>query len=143
MRLLGSRNLLLERREEPRFRRLKSLGRTTISPAAGIRFPASRTPLFWTMNCPLSARGKIRKLVFRIPKVNAIKTTCAGERISQRVLMDVLSSPVMRNFQPVSLTELATLFEDDAPNCQVDAIRFEGAVRSYSQTCEVEFLFPE
>jgi hypothetical protein len=143
MRLLGGRNLLLERREEPRFRRLKSLGRTTISLAAGVRFSASPTPLFWTMYCPLSAKGRIQKLVFRVPKVNVVETTCPGEHISQRVVMDVLISPVMRNSQARSLAEFAALFEDTEPNCQANAIRFEGAIRSYSQTCEVEFLLPE
>jgi hypothetical protein len=141
-RLLGRRNLLLERRAQPRFQRMESIGRTITSPAAGLRFPASATPVFWTMNCPLNPKGTMRKLLFRLSEVDAVEEACSENRDPRRVVMDNLSSPVMGNFLPGSLVEFAAIFEDRAPACPVDAITFKSGTGSYSGQCEVEFLRP-
>jgi len=141
-RLLGERNVLLERRAEPRFQRLESIGRTVTSPDAGWKFPASETPVFWTMNCPLNTKGKVRKLVYRLTEVHALESTCAGVRAPRRVLMTVLTSPVMGTFLPGSLAEFAAVFADRPPACAVNAITFESGLGSYSNQCEVEFLRP-
>ncbi len=141
-RLLGERNVLLERRAEPRFQRLESIGRTVTSPDAGFKFPASDTPVFWTMNCPLNAKGKVRKLVYRLTEVHALEKTCAGVRAPRRMLMTVLTSPVMGSFLPGSLAEFAAVFAGRPPACPVDSIAFESGLGSYSGQCEVEFFRP-
>jgi hypothetical protein len=141
-RLLGERNVLFERRAEPRFQRLESIGRTVTSPVAGLRLPASGAPTFWTMNCPLNTRGNVRKLVYRLTEVHALEKTCAGMRAPRRVLMTVLTSPVMGNFLPGSLADFAAVFADRPPACGVDSITFESGLGSYSSRCEVEFFRP-
>jgi hypothetical protein len=139
-RLLGRVNLLLERRAAPRFQRLESIGRSTILPADGLRLPASPAPVFWRVTCGLNTKGKLRKLAFRIAEVDAVENACSGPRAPRRVVMDVLSSPVMGNFLPGSLAEFAALFEDGTIPCPVSAIRFESGLGSYSDRCDVEFL---
>jgi hypothetical protein len=141
-RLAGSRNLLLERREQPRFQRLESIGRMTATPAEGLHIPSSSTPLFWTMSCHLNTKGRLQKLLFRVPGVDMVEKTCSGAREPRRVLIDVLSSPVMGNFLPDKLADFAALFSGATPACAVNALAFEAGIGSYSDRCEVEFLRP-
>jgi hypothetical protein len=139
-RMLGKRELLLERLGEPRFGRMESMGQSVVSPGEGLRFPASSAPVFWTMNCPLKTSGKVRQAVFRLSEVDAIATTCAGARAPRRVLMGLLTAPVMGNFLPGSLAEFAAVFEGDAPSCAVEGIRFESGLGAYAPQCAVEFF---
>ncbi|HEY1496665.1 MAG TPA: hypothetical protein VGF49_19055 [Candidatus Solibacter sp.] len=141
-RLLGERNVLLERRAEPRFQRLESIGRTVTSPDAGLKFPASDAPVFWTMNCPLNAKGKVRKLVYRLTEVHALEKTCSGVRAPRRVLPAVLTTPVMGSSLPGSLAEFAAVFAGTPLTCAVESIAFESGLGSYSGRCEIEFFRP-
>jgi hypothetical protein len=92
------------------------------------------------MNCPLNAKGKVRKLVYRLTEVDALEKTCAGVRAPRRVLMTVLTSPVMGNSLPGSLAEFAAVFASHPPACAVDSIVFESGLGSYSGRCEVEYF---
>ena len=61
-RLLGTRNLLLERRAAPRFAALESIGRFRIAFPGELHLPISRDPVFWTMNCRPEHSGAVPKV---------------------------------------------------------------------------------
>jgi len=118
------------------------MGQRTVTLAEGLHIPASATPVFWTMTCQLTTKGNLRKTLLRLPEVDVVEKTCAGSRVSRRVVMDLLSSPVLGNALPGSLAEFAAVFQDRVPGCPVDEIIFESGLTSYSGPCQVEFLHP-
>jgi hypothetical protein len=141
-RLLGSRNLLLQRRAAPRFNRLEVVQQSTTSPATGFRLPTSETPVFWLMKCPLSGKGITRKLLLGIPEIDLVTAGLSRDRRVRRALMAVLDAPVMGNFLPSSLAEFSTLFKDGALAEAVETVRFEAGISSYSDRCGLELLSP-
>src|SRR5262249_32793499 len=59
-RFLGRRNILLERRSEPRFRRLERTGAFPLPLTRNLALPVSQTPVFWSVHCDLNVKGKLR-----------------------------------------------------------------------------------
>jgi hypothetical protein len=143
-RLLGPRNLLLERRSHPRFTALQTIGRFPLPFTGELRFPASRKPVFWTMKCSYSVSGRLRKLLFRLPSVLMSVHEADGSTRSARVIPEVLVAPVLGNYLPKNLAQFAAVFRRDAnPDYSVDHVSLEDAGRaSYASTCQVELLQP-
>jgi hypothetical protein len=141
-RLLGSRNLLLERRATPRFTSLEVISRFRIAFPGELQLPASRDPVFWTMNCGQSIRGRIRRLFFRLSDVSSVVHETGGITRSARIIPDMLVSPVLGNYMPGTLSQFAAVFHPGVdPAYAVDRISFEGpGSASYSSTCQVEIL---
>jgi hypothetical protein len=141
-RLLGERNLLLERRSAPRFQTLKSKGHAIIPVAGGIEVPVLEEAQFWRMECGVSLSGKLQETFFRIPSVAMEVSNSTGSRKSFRVLLAVLASPVLASYMPGDLVELASLLDRSAnPPPLVSRIDFSGrGLSSYNSACDVEFL---
>ena len=141
-RLRGKRNLLLERRPAPRFQTLKSNGHATVPSSGGLEMPVSDRPIFWTMQCGASLPGDLQKVFFRIPSVTMEVSNPNGSRKSFRVLLAVLASPVLGNYMPGNLGELASLLDKYAnPRPFVRRLDFSGrGLTSYKPFCDVEFL---
>jgi hypothetical protein len=141
-RFLGPRNLLLQRRDAPRFTSLETVSRFRATLRDELRLPASRDPVFWTMNCAQSVRGSLQRSMFRVPTVSANIHESGGVNRSGRIIPEVLVSPVLGNYLPGTLTQFAAVFSPDGnPSYSVDRITFEGpGIASYSSSCEVEIL---
>ena len=135
-RLLARRSLLLERRAAPRFQSLQVESRFDARPAEGFAIPDSDSAVFWSMNCRMTAAGAVEKLLFRIPEV---LMTVDGNA-PQRVIPEVLASPVMGNFLPENLREMGDLFTPGASAHTVKKFAFGGpGIGAYAATCPVEF----
>jgi hypothetical protein len=143
-RVLGPRNLLLERRNTPRFGTLETIGRFAIPFTGELDLPASADPIFWTMKCDYSTRGKLEKLLFRLPSALMSFHRTNGTSRSARVIPAVLVSPVMGNYLPNNLAQFSQVFDPMAVrDYSVDHVRFEKyGTAFYSRTCEVELLRP-
>jgi hypothetical protein len=136
-RLLGSRNVLLERRAEPRFLRLERIGGSPVT--SRLALPASPTPVFWSMQCDLTRAGRLRKMLFRVPVVTVELEGNSQARGIYRVIMDVVRTPVMGSFLPTTLVEFAELLRGGTPTYSVSALTFAGnGLRFYSSPCQVE-----
>jgi hypothetical protein len=133
-RSLGKRHLLLQRRSAPRFERLVSKSRFETRFADGLEIPASTTPVLWSLDCRLSATGSLQKTLFRIPEV---LMTIDGQTTS-RVIPEVLTSPVMGNFLPNSLSELSALMTPSAESkAPVKKLTFGGpGLSAYAPVCQ-------
>jgi hypothetical protein len=143
-RLLGLRNLLLERRNTPRFATLETIRHFTIPFTGELDLPASADPIFWTMKCDYSTRGKLEKLLFRLPSALMSFHRTNGTSRSARVIPAVLVSPVIGNYLPNNLAQFSQVFDPMAVRgYSVDHVRFEKyGTAFYSRTCEVELLRP-
>ena len=143
-RLLESRNLLLERRAGPRFTAFETIGRIRVAFPGELRLPFSRDAVFWTMKCGYSTRGRLEKLLFRVPGVFMSVYETGGVTRSARIIPEVLVSPVLGNYLPGTLSQFAAVFQPGVdPAYSVDQIVFESSgTTSYSPTCEVEILRP-
>lgn len=143
-RLLGTRNLLLERRTHPRFTALQTIARFPMPFTGKLLFPASRRPVFWTMKCGYSTSGRLRKLLFRVPSIFMTVHEAGGSTRSARVMPEVLVAPVLGNYLPSNLAQFAAVFQPDtAPDYSVDHVALEDAGHgSFASTCQAELLQP-
>lgn len=138
-RVLGSRNVLLERRAEPRFQSLERIGGFPLPPTRRLAFPPSSAPIFWSMHCDLSTTGALAKLLYRVPEVTVESAGHSEARGQFRVIMDVLQTPVMGSLLPTTLTELAELLSGGTPTYSVSGLTFGGkGFDSYSFPCQIE-----
>jgi len=143
-RLLGPRNLLLERRAKSRFTDFQSLERSRVRFGDEIRFPGSAQPIFWTMRCSLTTSGNLRAFLFRVIDVMMTVEQTSGRKDKFRVLPAVLGSPSMGNYLPTDLKEFAAVLSpDESPSFSVRTLAFDGPGSSaYGPGCEVELLRP-
>ncbi len=143
-RLLGERNLLLERRSAPRFRQWKSLGHINQPFPGEFEMPASAGSVFWTMRCHTNAGGTLRKLLFRVAEVQMGLDEPGGARKSYRVIPELLGSPLPGSVLPGSLAQFASMLDSSVTaKPQVLKLSFFGpGIDSYSSMCDVEFLTP-
>lgn len=142
-RLLGESDLLLERRAQPRFGRLETMANFRIGFAGELRLPQGHDTVFWKMACPPSLKGRLQKLLFRVPEVSVEVQEPGGVRRTARIIPGLLVNPVLANL-PGTLAEFAEIFQAEAqPTYSVDWLRFTGkGTESYAGSCEVELLRP-
>jgi len=143
-RLLAPRNLLLERRAEPRFTSLETISRFRLPFPGELRLPPSLEDVFWTLKCRYSTRGQVRKLFFRNPEVFISVSEKSGTTRSARVIPEVLVTPVLGNYLPGNLAQFAALFGTGVDRgYYVSQILFEDSgSAAYASTCEAEVLRP-
>jgi hypothetical protein len=152
-RILGQRNLLLERRAKPRFSRLVSLGHVPFKLRSGFSVPQSQDAMFWAMSCHLSRAGKLQNLFYRIPPMAMQIQNPEGKWSNFRAIVDVLTNPVLGSTLPADLPEFAEVFGAETnPKQTVQHLSFgpvpnpyravEDEFRSYEPTCDVEFFRP-
>ncbi len=153
-RLLGSRNLLLQRRSQPRFQSLREVARLRMTFPGELRLPLSREVAsgevassevaFWTMHCDYSTRGRLENLLLSGPMVFMSVTEENGAARSKRVLPGMLISPVPGRYLPGNRAEFADLFRPDAhPSYKVTRISFDTPERgTYQPNCDVRHLQP-
>jgi hypothetical protein len=152
-RMLGKHNLLLERRAQPRFSRLVSLGHAMIKLRSGFSLPQSQDAVFWAMSCHLSQVGKLQTLLFRLPPLTMQIQNSEGTRSNFRVIADVLANPVLGSTLPADLPQFAEVFGIQThPKQTVRHLSFgawlsrdqtvDDEVRSYEPSCDVEFFRP-
>jgi hypothetical protein len=141
-RLLGPRNLLLERRAGPRFTRLETISRFRMESTGELRFPVSSDDVFWTVNCGYSTKGRLLKLLFRVPEVLMSVHQLDGSTRSARVIPEVLVSPVLGNYLPGDLSQFYAVFDPGGQRrYSVDHVLFNTSGNSaYSSSCDVEML---
>ena len=143
-RLLGRRNLLLERRATPRFAALETVSRFRMAFPGELRLPVSNDVVFWTMKCDFSTKGKLANLMFRIPSVLISVHEADGSTRSAHIIPKVLVSPVLGNYLPGDLSQFYEIFSPKLPrDYSVDQIVFKPPQSwAYASTCEVETLGP-
>jgi hypothetical protein len=143
-RLLGSRNLLLQRRSQPRFKSLQEIARFRMTFPGELRLPVSDEVAFWTMHCDYSTRGRLENLILAGPMVFMSVTEQNGSAQSKRVFPLMLTSPVPGKYLPGNLSEFADLFRWDArPAYQVTRISFDIPERgTYQPNCDVRQFLP-
>jgi hypothetical protein len=118
-RLLTATNLLLERREEPRFTRFEAVRRVPLLMPGELDLTASDNAGFWSVTCGMTPAGSLNKLLFRVPLVSMTTVTDDGDRHWYRSITEVLTSPVPGNWLPARI-------------CRRAASRF-GACRPHSK----------
>jgi hypothetical protein len=141
-RMFQGGSVLLERRASPRFQRFE-LVRSFKQPFRGtLELPDSAEAIFWTMRCHLTLTGNLRKLLFRVDEIDMTVDEVSGDLEEFRIIPEVLASPVMGNFLPSSVEELASLFDPAASSQKrVNRFSFDGpGIGSYSDTCKAEFF---
>ena len=140
-RLLGKRNLLLERRTAPRFERLAPIANFEARVSDGLEIPESETPVFWSLRCHPTTIGSLQKLLFRVPEV----LMTADRGAPWRVIPEVLTSPVMGNFLPDNLDELAALMTPSVPHkAPVKKLYFGGpGLKAYAPVCQAALWSPQ
>jgi len=143
-RLLTARNLLLERRRQPRFTRFETVENYQIPLPGELDIPLTETATFWSLSCHLTGAGSIRKLLFRAPVVNMTVDAEDSRSKEYRSITEVLTTPVMGSWLPGSLAEFAAVMESDsAPRFRVLKLVFGGPGTPYYQsTCEASLLRP-
>jgi hypothetical protein len=139
-RLMGSRNLLLGRRAGPRFAGLELVGSFPLAWTHRIDLPASPRPVFWTLQCRMTTAGELQKFAYRVPEVTIKLEGTGHDRRPARVIMNVLSSPVLGNFLPSTLAELADLLRTDLPSHSVSSLSFGGPGFDLYFGCAVEIF---
>ena len=141
-RLLGPRNLLLERRGSPRFSTLETVGQFQIPFSGEFSLPASRRPVLFKMRCPYSSKGQLLKTLFRLPPVLMAVRSVGGSVRTRRVIPDLLVSPVMGSHLPNDLAQFQELFlPGSAKGRFVDQVRLTTSQPSaYLPACDVELL---
>jgi hypothetical protein len=141
-RLLGPRNLLLERRAKPRFTAFESIRRLRIAFPGEFQLPMSSDPIFWRMSCGQTMRGRAEKVLFRAASVFITIHDTSGIIRSARIIPEVLVSPLLVSYFPASLGQFAAVFDHSAlPAFSIDRIALGGpGSASYSSTCQVELL---
>jgi hypothetical protein len=143
-RLLTTRNLLLERRPNPRFTRFEMVGSAQIDNPGELVLPPEETASFWSLTCRMTDAGSLRKQLFRMPKMTMTVYTDDGRRQTYRSITDVLTTPVMGTWLPGSLPEFAAVLEPDpAPRFRIRKLLFGGPGASfYQSTCEARWFRP-
>jgi hypothetical protein len=141
-RLLGSHNLLLERRSAPRFTRFDPLTHERLRIGDESRIPLSSQVIFWSMRCQLTTNGKIRAMLFRVLDVTMAVHKANRQTNSFRVLPAVLGTPSLRTHLPSDLEEFAAVFSaSEASSAPIEVLTFGGpGMSAYSPTCAVELL---
>jgi hypothetical protein len=139
-RFQGSRNLLLERRAQPRFARVERVASFPLSSTHRIDLPVSSGPVFWSLPCGMTRVGKLRKLLLKIPEVKIELAGHSRAKGSARVIIGVLSTPVLGNYLPSTLEELADLLRNDVPSYSIGALTFYGDGFRYYSACRVEIF---
>ena len=142
-RFKGPRNLLLQRRQTPRFARLKSIGHLTLSRIDTLNIPDSRELVFWTMRCGYSSLGLIQKALFRVPAVWLIVDD-GGTTRTRRVSPEVMTAPSLANYLPSTLDDFYRLLGPfEIPDHSIRQLRLEGPGRiAYSSMCYVDLFRP-
>jgi hypothetical protein len=141
-RWLGPHNLLLERRDGPRFTHLEPVAKVIAHLGQSLPMPAGSGFFFWTMPCPLASRGRLRALLFRIPPVMMEVSGTDGQIRKFRVILPMLGGPSPGNFLPRNLAEFAEVFsERQRFDFSIASLKFESADKSaYRPDCRLEFL---
>lgn len=140
-RLAGSRNLLLERRANPRFVHLEPVAHFSLLREQELQLPASTQPVYWSMKCSLSAAGNLRALFFRVLEVNM--TVQKRDRSDVfRVALAVADAPSPGQL-PGNLDEFAKFFAANDSYFGVRKFKFGGpGASAYEPVCPVTFLVP-
>ena len=142
--IVTARDLLLVRRAAPRFSSLERI-RSDVRPiGAGLVLPPSRSPLFWTMKCPVTKTGWVEQAIFRVPEVAISIQQTNPSPPPARVIMSLLSSPVLGTYLPTTLDQFAKLLSRGTPDYSVRKITFEGpGLKCYSSRCTVDLWEPK
>jgi hypothetical protein len=143
-RILGPHNLLLERRDLPRFTRFELLSHEQLRLGGELQIPTASQPVFWSMKCSLTTAGKLRALLYRVNHLTMTVRKSDGHSNDFRLVPAVLGSPSMGNHLPDNLAEFAEVFEPKQHSSfSVDKLSFGGpGMGAYSPTCDVEWLRP-
>jgi len=141
-RLLTDHNLLLQRRETPRFTALETVKSFPVSFPGEFALPPAETAEFWSLSCPMTAAGALRKLVFRVLPVTMSVEFDDGRQKTFRSIMDVIGSPVLGEGLPSTLPEFAEVFApDSSPAPRVRQLVFGGpGAASYQSQCQARWI---
>jgi hypothetical protein len=135
-------NLLLERREMPRFRALETVRTFQVHFPGPMPLPAAEAAEFWSLSCPMTAAGYQRKILFRVLPVDMEIQFSDGHRHTYRGIMDVMGSPILGEGLPTTLTEFAAvLAPESALPARATRVLFSGAgAASYRSQCLVKWM---
>ena len=140
-RLLGARNLLLERRAQARFAGFEALADSQMAREDPLRVAPSTEPIFWTARCSLTTMGAARKLLFRVPPVTLTVHETSGRSGAFRVLPETLPEPSVGNL-PSTLAEFAEVFDaGKGHGLSVETLMLGGpGISSYGPECDWNVL---
>ena len=143
-RLLTTRNLLLERRREPRFARFETVKSAQIPMPGELALPPAEVASFWSLTCRMTVAGSLQKLLWRVPEMTMAVDTDDGNKKEYRSITAVLTAPVMGAWLPGTLPGFAAVLQHDpAPGSRVKKLIFGGPGASlYQSSCEVRWFRP-
>jgi len=143
LRLQGARNLLLERRLQPRFSALQSISKIRRSLRDQLPIPEMREPVLLSMKCALSPIGSLRNMLLSVPSVH-MNSFEENRVYESRILPEVLSVPAIINIEHSNMAEFAGLLQKDISPSRFGRIKrlaFSGpGVGRYQPECEFEFF---
>jgi hypothetical protein len=131
--------LLLKRRPNPRFSKLKFISKEECSLIDIIKVPSSQHPIVARISLDLNLLGKLSKIFFRIPEVYIAGMTDLGG-IAFRVVPDVLRNGVLINYIPTNLKESETLIKLGIVKDKVSNFKIYGdGIKYFGEKILVEF----
>jgi hypothetical protein len=141
-RLLTDHNLLLQRRAAPRFTALETVRSFPVSFPGEFALPPAEAAEFWSLSCPMTAAGTLRRFVFRVLPVTMSVQFDDGRQRTYRSIMDVIGSPVLGEGLPSTLPEFAAVFApNSSPSPRVRKLVFGGpGAASYQSQCQARWL---
>jgi hypothetical protein len=138
--LYTTKNLLLVRRSMPRFKSIRQIQSALQPVGEGITFPAGNSEPLWTINCPLTTKGKLVRTLFRIPDVSMNIYTSPDDALPKRVIMPMLTSPSLGPNLPTTLEQFADVFSGEFPRQPNVRLTFDGdGLKFYEPACTVAF----
>jgi hypothetical protein len=140
--VLTQHNLLLQRREAPRFTALETVKSFPVSFPGELALPPAGTAEFWSLSCPMTAAGKLRKVLFRVLPVTMQIQFDDGQQKTFRSIMDVIGSPVLGQGLPSTLPEFAAVFAPGSSlSPRVSTLVFGGpGAASYESQCQARWI---
>lgn len=143
-RLLTRHNLLLERRNKPRFNKLETVESVTVPMPGQMDLPLSDTASFWSLACHPTSAGSLRNFLFRVPVVTMTIERDNGSRKEYRSISEVLTAPLMGTWLPDTLGEFAEVFSSEpAPHFRTRKLTFDGpGANFYQSNCQARLLQP-
>jgi hypothetical protein len=131
--------LLLKKRRDPRFSKLKFISKKEYSLFDLIKIPSSQHPILAKISINLSLLGKLSKIFFRIPEVYMAGMTDLGG-IAFRVMPDVLRDGALVNYIPTNLEESDSLIRNNMVKDKTSNLKIYGdGTKYFNENISVEF----
>jgi hypothetical protein len=133
--------LLLERRSSPRFSRLEPMGKKECHTGDVVDIPSGDSPVVVKIYMNLSTRGKLFKILLKIPEVRISLQTESHATADFRIVPDTLRDGLLLNSVPLRLDDVESLLSGRRTAERVRGFRIYGkGLDLYDGRMIVEFF---